>query len=364
MADESPQTGRRDPEALLRHIQAAERAARRGQLKIFLGYASGVGKSFRMMDEGRRRRLRGEDVVLAAWQGAMAPDVETAARDLERVPMRRVDAAAVLDVAGVLARRPQVCLVDGLAHDNPAGSRHARRHEDVQELLDAGIAVITSLNLEFIEEEQAFVERVTGRRRAATVPQRFVDAAEEVVIVDAPPTATGGADASADAGPGAHGLSQLRERALLLVADVVERQLEAYLEMHGIRMTWGTQERILVCMTPRANAAAMLASGRRNADRFHGELLAVYVSQPNLTAEDRSALARNVLLARAQEARVNILEGRDPIRAILDFAAREAVTQLYVGHNLRRTWRTHLTGSLLDRLIDEAEGMDVRVFPH
>jgi len=162
----------------------------------------------------------------------------------------------------------------------------------------------------------------------------------------------------------AHGLSQLRERALLLTADVVERQLEAYLEMHEIQMTWGTQERILVCMTPRANAATMLASGRRNADRFHGELLAVYVSQPNLTPEDRSALARNVLLARAQEARVQILEGRDPIRAILDFAAREGVTQLYVGHNLRRTWRTHLTGSLLDRLIDEAEGMDVRVFPH
>ena len=361
MADESPRAGRRDPEVLLRHVQAAEHAARRGPLKIFLGYAPGVGKSFRMVDEGRRRRLRGEDAVLAAWQGAMPPDVEAAARDLERVPMRLVDGAPILDVAAVLARRPQVCLVDGLAHDNPAGSRHARRYEDVQELLDAGIAVITSLNLEFIEEEQALVERLTGRRRASTVPQRFIDAADEVVIVDAP--ASGGTD-GADAALRAQGLGQLRERALLLAADVVERQLEAYLELHGIRMTWGTQERILVCMTPRANAATMLASGRRNADRFHGELLAVYVNQPNLTPEDRSALARNVLLARAQQARVDILEGRDPIRAILDFAIREGVTQLYVGHNLRRTWRTHLTGSLLDRLIDEAEGMDVRVFPH
>jgi two-component system, OmpR family, sensor histidine kinase KdpD len=364
MADESSRAGRRDPEALLRHVQAAEHAARRGSLKIFLGYASGVGKSFRMMDEGRRRRLRGEDVVLAAWQPTTAPDVEAAARDLERVPMRMIDATPVLDVAAVLARRPQVCLVDGLAHDNPTGSRHARRHDDVQELLDAGVAVITSLNLEFIEEEQALVERVTGRRRSGTVPQRFIDAAEEVVIVDAPPASPAGDDGPADAAFRAHGLSQLRERALLLVADVVERQLEAYLELHGIRMTWGTQERILVCMTPRANAATMLASGRRNADRFHGELLAVYVNQPNLTPEDRTALARNVLLARAQAARVDILEGRDPIRAILDFATREGVTQLYVGHNLRRTWRSHLTGSLLDRLIDEADGLDVRVFPH
>jgi two-component system sensor histidine kinase KdpD len=273
-------------------------------------------------------------------------------------------------VAAVLARRPQVCLVDGLAYDNPPGSRHARRYEDVQEILDAGISVTTSLNLEFITEEQDFVAQVTGRRRSMTVPRRFVDAADEVVIVDAP-HAVEDDDLDADAAARQAGAvrepplrQRLRERALLLAADVVERQLEAYLELHGIRLTWGTQERILVCMTPRANAASMLASGRRNADRFHGELLAVYVSQPNLTDEDRSALARNVVLARAQEARVEILEGRDPIRAILDFAGAEGVTQLYVGHNLQRNWRALLRGSLLDRLIDEAEGMDVRVFPH
>src|SRR5829696_2136388 len=173
MADESSRAGRRDPEALLRHVQAAEHAAHRGQLKIFLGYASGVGKSFRMMAEGRRRQLRGEDVVLAAWQSAMMPEVEAEAQGLERVPMIVVDAISAVDLAAVLARRPQVCLIDGLAHDNPAGSRHAHRYEDVQELLDAGIAVITSLNLEFIEEEQALVERLTGRRRTGTVPQRF-----------------------------------------------------------------------------------------------------------------------------------------------------------------------------------------------
>jgi K+-sensing histidine kinase KdpD len=117
-------------------------------------------------------------------------------------------------------------------------------------------------------------------------------------------------------------------------------------------------------MTPRANAGAMLASGRRNADRFHGELFAVYVNQPNLTDEDRSALERNLTLARAQEAHIDILEGKDPVAAILHYAREQGITQLFLGHSLRRTWRTRLGGTPLDRLIGEAEGLDVRVFPH
>jgi len=340
----------KDPEALLRHAEAEERAKRRGQLKIFLGYASGVGKSFKLFDEGRRRRDRGEDVVVAAMQPDSDPQVLDIVRGLDVLPTQTIDGVPIIDVPAVLNRRPVVCLVDGLAYDNPAASRHAKRYEDVDELLDAGISVLTSINLEYIDEQQEFVRQITGNAKAATVPQSFVTAADEIVVVDAPVAA--------------QRLSRLRERALLLAADVVDHQLEAYLELNGIRSTWGTQERILVCMTPRANAAIMLASGRRNAERFHGELFAVYVTQKNLTPEDRSALARNVMLARAQQAQVVILEGSDPILAILDYARAHGVTQLFVGHNLRRTWRTQIAGSLLDRLIRDAEGMDVRVFPH
>jgi two-component system sensor histidine kinase KdpD len=347
---------RRDPEALLRHVQAAERSATRGPLKIFLGYASGVGKSFRMFDEGRRRHERREDVVVAALQPDMDPNVERIARTLEAIPTLAMDGVPVIDVEAVLRRRPQVCLVDGLAYDNPAGSRHPKRYQDVDDLLAAGIAVMTSLNIEYIEEQQDFVEGVTGRRRRETVPQAFVDRAEEVVVVDAPPDATTPEEAER--------LSKLRQRALLLTADVVDQQLEAYLHLHGVDSTWGTQERILVCMTPRANAAAMLASGRRNADRFHGELFAIYVNQTNLTPEDRSALDRNVMLARAQQAQIDVLDGKDPIATILAYARSHGITQLFVGHNLRHSLRTRLTGTLLDRLIDEAEGIDVRVFPH
>ncbi len=345
----------RDPEALLRAIEAAERAQSRGQLKVFLGYASGVGKSFRLFDEGRRRHERGEDVVIGAMQPDTTPEVAHVIRDLEVIPPLPVAGVPVLDVPALLARRPQVCLVDGLAYDNPPGSRHPRRCDDLDELLVAGISVLTSINLEYIAEQQGFVEAVAGNVPAVTVPQDFVTRADEIVVVDAPPEAGGGRDPQQ--------LSALRQRALLLAADVVEHQLEAYLRLHGVQSSWGTQERILVCMTPRANAARMLASGRRNADRFHGELFAIYVVQDNLTEEDRMANERNATLARAQEAHLDVLEGKDPVATILDYARRHNITQIFLGHNLRRNWRARLTGTPLERLIRDAEGMDVRVFP-
>ncbi len=347
--------GPRDPEALLRQVEAAERAERGGQLKIFLGYASGVGKSFRLFDEGRRRRERGEDIVVAAMQPDSAPDVLDLIRNLEIIPTTDIGGVPVIDIQKVLFRRPQVVLVDGLAYDNPPGARHHKRYEDVEELLEAGISVLTSINLGYIAEQQEFVRAVLGASDAETVPQEFIDRADEVVVVDAPPEAETGIESQQ--------LSQLRQRALLLTADVVDRQLEAYLRLYGIQSTWGTQERILVCMTPRANAAKMLASGRRNTDRFHGELFAIYVMQDNLTAEDRMALDRNVTLAKAQQATVETLEGKDPVQTILDYARAHGITQIYVGHNLRRSWRNRLGGGPLDRLIRDAEGIDVRVFP-
>ena len=353
--DGGDRSAQRDPEALLRQIEAAERAEHRGQLKIFLGYAPGVGKSFKLFDEGRRRHERGEDVVVAATQADSVPEVAQVIRTLEVIPTQDVGGAPVIDVPAVLARHPQVCLVGGLAYDNPPGSRHRTRHEDVEELLEAGISVLTSINLEHIAEQQEFVRAIIGTTKAATVPQDFIDRADEVVIVDAPP--------EADPTIEAHRFSQLRQRALLLTADVVDRQLEEYLRLHGIRSSWGTQERILVCMTPRANAAKMLASGRRNADRFHGELFAIYVTQENLTVEDQMALDRNATLARAQQAHVDILEGKDPVTAILEYARSHGITQIFVGHNLRRTWRARLGGTPLDRLIRDAEGIDIRVFP-
>src|SRR4029077_2078952 len=215
----------RDPEALLRQVEAAERAEQRGRLKIFLGYASDVGKSFRLFDEGRRRRERGEDVVIAASQPDSTPECAQVIRALETIPTQDVAGVPIVDVPAILKRRPQVCLIDGLAYDNPPGSRHAKRYEDVEELLEAGISVMTSINLEYIAEQQEFVRGVLGRTKNDTVPQDFINHADEVVVVDAPP----GTGATIEAPQ----LSQLRQRALLLTADVVDRQLEEYLRLHG-----------------------------------------------------------------------------------------------------------------------------------
>src|SRR3984893_440788 len=211
------------PHALLGDIEAADCAEHRGPLKIFLGYASGVEKSSRLFDEARRRHERGEDVVVAATQSDSAPEVAQVIRSLERIASLDAGGVPVIDVPAVIARHPQVCLVDGLAYDNPPGSRHRKRYEDVEELLEAGISVLTSINLEYIAEQQEFVHGILGKTKIDTVPQDFIDRADEVVVVDAPP--------EVDATIQAHQLSQLRQRALLLMADVVDHQLEEYLRL-------------------------------------------------------------------------------------------------------------------------------------
>ena len=189
MTEDDPRPGRRDPEALLRDIEAAERAEHRGQLKVFLGYASGVGKSFKLFDEGRRRHERGEDVVIAGMQPEISPEIAQAIRELEVIPSPNVDGVPVIDVPRLLTRHPQVSLIDGLAYDNPPGSRNRHRYEDVEELLQGGISVITSINLEYIDDQQEFVRSVLKKTNSQTVPHEFICRADELVVVDAPPDA-------------------------------------------------------------------------------------------------------------------------------------------------------------------------------
>ena len=352
VAEPEPFT-RRDPDALLEACEAVERSKTGGLLKIFLGYAPGVGKSFRLFDEGRRRHSRGEDVVIGAMHSGVSDEVATLVAALERIPARAAGGTESLDLAAILARHPAVCLVDGVAYDNPPGSANAKRYDDVRALVEAGVSVLTTVSLEHIAEQQPFVRETVGQVPSETVPQSFVEGADEVVVVDVPPGSS--ADRSV--------LEALRQRALLLMAAVVDRQLEDYLRRHGLRPSWATQERVLVCMTPRANAARMLAAARRTVDHFHGELYAIYVLQANLTDEDRMANERNATLALAQQAYLGVLEGDDPVATIMEFAQRHAVTQLFVGHTQQRGWRARFGRTPLERLIREAHQMDVRVFP-
>ena len=297
-----------------------------------------------MFDEGRRRKARGQDVVIAALQERVTESVRALVSHFELIPA--VDGA--IDLPALFRRNPQVCLIDELAFENPRGSRNRERWQDVQEILNHGIAVITAINVQHIREQQEAVEAITGRRAAQSIPTTFLHEAEEIEVVDASPDGSMG-DARA--------LAELRELALLLAADVVERQLQEYLESHGVSACWGAQERILVCLTPRSNAAEMLASGQRNARRFHGALLAVYMEQSGLDPADSERLAQHLALAREMGADVHSLKPGDFVDAILAFAHEQRITQLFLGHSLRAR-------SPIERLIDAAEDFDVRLFPH
>lgn len=360
-------TKRRTPEELLQQVQAEEDYERRGRLKVFLGYASGVGKSFRMLDEGRRRAERGQDVVVGAVQPQRTPEIEALLSKLRVIPLRAIEGSSVMDVDAILKRHPGVCLVDGLAYDNPPGSRNSSRWEDVEQLLDAGISVISSVNIQYIDELRERVSKITGKVVTQTVPRKFLNSADEIVVVDAPPEMcirTQDGEIDMRAATQSQKLSELREIALLFAADVVDQQLEQYLQRNGITQTFGAQERIMVCITPRANAAAMIASGRRNAERFHGDLTVAYVRQSEISADDQAALDRNLAIARDAKAHIEILDGEDPIETILTFARDHGVTQVFVGHSTDERWWERLTGTPLDRLIRDAHDIDVRVFPH
>src|SRR5438445_4818748 len=177
---------RRDPERLLQQIEEEERRKKRGRLKIFLGYASGIGKSAKMLAEGLRRRERGEDVVVGAVQPKSAPEIERLVAQHEVIPTLKIGGREVIDIERLLRRHPQVVVIDGLAYTNPPGSRHPERWQEIEELLNAGISVLTSVNMHYIRELQDEVAAITGKRRAETVPLDFPQNADDIEIVDAP----------------------------------------------------------------------------------------------------------------------------------------------------------------------------------
>jgi two-component system sensor histidine kinase KdpD len=360
---------RPSPERLLKQVQAEESKRWGAKLKIFLGYAPGVGKSYRMLDEARRRHERGEDVVVGAVQGQQSEEVQGLLRQLETIPPLQTPEGQGIDLDAILRRAPQVCVIDPLAAQNPPGCRHAHRWQDVQELLRDGISVLSSVNLLHVAEYKDKVQAITGKNTTETIPKSFLLAADDIVIVDVPPdlclwrqgeklTSTGISNSQE------RRLSELRELALLLTAEVVDAQLESYVHAHGIEPVFGTHERFLVCLTPHSNAPAMIESGARNKERFQGDLYAVYVCEPGRSKREGVAIRRYFAAAEKAGAATEVLESDDPISAIVNFAREKRITQIFIGHSAHNTWRDRLLGDPVLRLIRAAEGIDVRVFPH
>jgi len=280
------------------------------------------------------------------------------------VPLKVINGGTAVDVEALILRHPAVCIIDGLAYDNPPGSRNPTRWQDVKDLLEAGINVVASINIQYIDELRERVEAITGKHVDQIVPLSFIQSADEVEIVDAPPEAPmeRSADEQVEIRKREDRLSKLRELALVVTADIVDHQLSDYLERHAIKQHFGAHERILVCITPRANLQEMMEIAQITARRFHGDLIVAYVKQASISPEDQSALDARLAIANAAGAHIEILEGSDPAEAILAFARSRGITQLFVGHS-QRTGLARLKGSPLDKLIWEGHGIDVCVFP-
>jgi two-component system, OmpR family, sensor histidine kinase KdpD len=353
---------RKTPDELLHELQPEESGAK-GHLKIFLGYSSGVGKSFRMLDEARRRKERGQDIVVGAAQPKVSPEVQKLLDKLEVLPLKKYPYGVAMDIPGIMKRRPSVCIIDGLAFNNPPGLRNSTRWQDVQDLVNAGIKVIGSINIQYVEELCRHVEEITGKRVTETVPVSFIKSADEIEIVDAPPEEPieRSREQQMKIEVRQQQLSILRELALVLAADVVDCQLSEYLEKHGIKQSFGTQERILVCITPRANAREMIQTAQMIAEKFHAEMAVAYVKQAELSLEDQAALEEKLALARSAKAHIEILDGEDAVDAILDFANSHAITQLFIGH--AQSIRKWPWSDPVGKLIRRSRGMDLRIFP-
>jgi two-component system sensor histidine kinase KdpD len=268
-------------------------------------------------------------------------------------------------VEAIIRRHPAVCFIDGLAYDNPPGVRNPTRWQDVQELLDAGIKVVASINVQYVAELREQIQAITGKYPSQTVPVSFIKSADEIEIVDAPPEEPieHSPEEQIDATKRQQRFSKLRELALVLAADVVDRQLIDYLCQHGIRQQFGAHERILVCITPRSNAHEMIGTARMIAERFHAELIVGYVPQPHISPADRAALEERLAVARAAGARIEILEGEDFVETLLSFSKSQGVTQLFIGHSQRSGMAPRIFGTPVDTLIRRSRGIDIRIFP-
>ncbi len=354
----------------------------RGTLRIYLGAAAGVGKTFAMLNEGHRRRDYGEDVVVGFVETHGRLKTAEQVGDLEVVPRRTVEyrdgSFEEMDIDAVLARRPQVALVDELAHTNVPGSRNAKRWEDVEELLEAGINVISSMNVQHLESLNDVVEQITGVTQRETIPDAVVRRADEIQLVDLTPLALRNRLARGDVYPAERidtalanyfrpgNLTALRELALAWLGDRVDEALAEYRERHGIDEPWETRERVLVALTGSTDGERLIRRAARIAQRSKGDLVGVHViPQDGLAATSSALLEEQRELLAELDGTYHEVVGEDVGIALLDGARRLNATQIVMGASRRSRWQRLTRGSVIGRVIRESgTGIDVHVVSH
>ena len=366
------------PEDFLELVQRA----RRGRLKLYIGFAAGVGKTYRMLEEAHALRQRGVDVVLGFVETHGRAATAALLEGLEAVPRRRIEYRGVvveeMDVEAIVARKPAVAIVDELAHTNAPGSRRRKRYQDVADLLDAGINVIGAVNIQHLESLNDLVERVTGVVVRETIPDAFIKQADQVVnldlaVEDLLERLRAGKIYASDKIPWAlehffqdgH-LSTLRELALREVAESLDRTATAKAQAQAVRRP-SAGGRVMVCMSSYPpHGATLLRKGSRMAGRLNTDWFVVYVETPGeaperIDAEAQRHLLTNIERARELGAEFVRLRARDPVTAIVDFARSHGVGHVIIGRSHQPWWR-HLFGrSVPMRLVREGQGLDVHI---
>ncbi len=369
---------RPDPDELLKHAQADESV--RGQLKIFMGYAAGVGKTYAMLEAAHQRQKQGVDVVVGYVETHGRVETEAFLKGLEILPRRPVEyhgsKMTELDVDAIIKRHPALVLVDEFAHTNAPGSRHPKRYLDVEEILDTGIDVYTTLNVQHLESLNDVVAQVTGVVVHETVPDRVIDEASEIEVIDLPPDELltrlreGKVYVPDQAARAIQkffrkgNLTALREMSLRRAAERVDDQMRAYMRTSAITGPWPATERLLVCISPSPLAEKLIRTTRRLADEIGAEWFAVYVevaSRPELNPASRERVGKSLQLAEELGARTRTLTGHSIPETILAYARKHNITKVIVGKPIRPRWRELLAGSMVDHLIYASGDVDVYV---
>ncbi len=376
--DASAEAPRPSPEALLRNAERADRS----RLKIFVGAAPGVGKTYAMLQAAWERKREGADVVVGIVETHGRAETEALVAGLEVVPRRKVDyrghVLEEMDLDAILVRRPAIVLVDELAHTNAPGSRHPKRYSDVEELLEAGIDVYSTVNIQHLESLNDVVAQITGVRVRETVPDGILARADEVKLIDlspddlirrlhegkvyVPPQAQHAIENYFSPG----NLTALRELALRHTAELVDDEMRTYMRAHAIADTWPVTERIMVCVRADALGERLVRAARRMAARRQVEWIAVFVETPahrRAPEADREAVMRTLRLAEQLGGEPVTIAGQSVAAELVRYAHERNVTELILGKSRRPWWRELLWRSPIGQVIRASGDIDVRVIP-
>ena len=372
------QFNRITPEEALKIAKQQER----GHLKIFLGYAPGVGKTYAMLNEANRRLKRGENIVIGYLESHQRKETEEQIGALNTIPRKKVEYNGItleeMDVDKIIEVHPNIVLVDEFAHTNAPGSKNAKRYEDVEDILKAGISVITTLNIQHLESLNDVIKQITSVAVRETVPDKLVENADEVVVVDITPDALlnrmkrGNIYRNDTIGRAMKNffrkgnLNALREMTLRQTAQEVNEDLAEYMEQHGICDNWHTVERVMVCISSSLSSKKLIRRGARIANRYQCEWYVIYVDStrafiPKQTPRDKEILESNFKLANQLGAEVVRLKGKSVSMILADFAKKKHSTQIILGHSKRTTLQVILRGSTINKLLKYTQNEEIEI---